>query len=469
MKMKAVYRDLFIILLIVFATRVPFIFDGYGVEEDSWGLVVNAHEMHESGEYRASRFPGHPVQEYVYSFAHTAPAWVWNFMSTVMSAAAVVFFHLALRKMKLNTAWPVTLMLSFTPVFFLAGTYTIDYAWTLAFVTGSFWLLCERKYWLSGILLGFAVGCRITTGMFVLPWLLLLWNRMDPAGSIKLWLRIAVPATVIGILWFVPAYLVYGLAFFDYSDQFPYPPLAKVIYKASIGVFGLAGIAGLLYTAVAGFRNFRRGNVQGTVLFTERQLLYACAVIVVLHIVSYLRLPQKAGYMLPMVPWLLLAGGMLLTVKQSRIAAALFIIAPFLFSINLTDPMRGSEASAMAITFEAAGQEIFLDPLSGPAQSERSKRLNKMAYCNRIMAATDTLTSPALLICGWWYNELITEHYTRPKSEMVSYRFYETCDVLDSARRAGARIYYLSEQNLYNDQMFGQQCTDSLAQPFPVN
>ncbi|MGL5892567.1 MAG: hypothetical protein ACRC3B_21930, partial [Bacteroidia bacterium] len=142
---------------------------------------------------------------------------------------------------------------------------------------------------------------------------------------------------------------------------------------------------------------------------------------------------------------------------------------PFLFSINLTDPMRGADASPAAITFTAAGQEIFLDPLSGPAQSERSKRRNKMAYCNRIIAATDTLTAPSLIICGWWYNELITEHYTRKKSQLVSYRFYQTCAVLDSARRAGARIYYLSEQNLYNDQMFGQQCTDSLAKPFPVN
>ncbi|MCU0434707.1 MAG: DUF2029 domain-containing protein [Bacteroidia bacterium] len=466
--MRPVLRDLLIILLMVTATRLPFIFDGYGVEEDSWGLVVNAYEMNESGEYRASRFPGHPLQEYVYSAVYNQPAWVWNLMSVVMSVAAVMFFHLALRKLKLNTAWPVTLMLSFTPVFFIAGTYTIDYAWTLAFVTGSFWLLCERRFVWSGVFLGLAVGCRLTTAVFVLPWFLLLWNRMDAWGSVKLWLRLAVPAGVIGVLWFVPAFVVYGRAFFDYSDQFPYPPMAKVIYKASIGVFGLAGTVALIFAAVAGFGNWRKNNLQGTALFTERRLLFVCAVIVVLHVFSYLRLPQKAGYMLPMVPFLLLAAGTLLTQKQSWIAAALFMIAPFLFSINLTDPMRGAEASAVAVTFHAAGQEIFLDPLSGPIQSERSKRLNKMAYCSRIMAATDTLQAPSLIICGWWYNELKTEHYTRPQSKNVSYRFYETCAVLDSARQTGARIYYLSEQNLYNDQMFGQQCTDSLAKPFPV-
>jgi hypothetical protein len=466
--MKPVLRDLLIVLLMVTATRLPFIFDGFGVEEDSWGLVVNAHEMKESGEYRASRFPGHPLQEYAYRAVYNQPAWVWNLMSVAMSVAAVMFFHLALRKLKLNTAWPVTLMLAFTPVFFLAGTYTIDYAWTLAFVTGSFWLLCTRQFVWSGVLLGMAVGCRLTTAVFVIPWFMLLWNRMDPWGSVKLWLRLAVPAGVIGVLWFVPAFLVYGKTFFDYSDQFPYPPLAKIIYKASVGVFGLIGMVALLYAAVAGIRNWRKNNMQGNALFTEKRLLAACGVIVLMHIASYLRLPQKAGYMLPMVPFVLLAAGTLLTLKQSRLVAAAFLLSPFLFSINLTDPMRGSDTSAAAITFHAAGQEIFLDPLSGPVQSERSKRLNKMAYCKRIMAATDTLTTPALIICGWWYNELKTEHYTRPQSEFVSYRFYETCAVLDSARQKGARIYYLSEQNLYNDQMFGQQCTDSLAQPFPV-
>ena len=138
-------HQLLLLLLLVFVTRVPFIFDGYGVEEDSWGLVVNAYEMKDAGHYVASRVPGHPLQEYVYRAMYDAPAWVYNLPSVLMSMAAVAFFFLALRKMQLRAAFPAALAFSFVPVFYIAGTYTIDFAWTTAFVLGSFYFLLDRN------------------------------------------------------------------------------------------------------------------------------------------------------------------------------------------------------------------------------------------------------------------------------------------------------------------------------------
>jgi hypothetical protein len=455
-------RQLILLIGLVLLTRVPFLFDGFGVEEDSWGLVVNAQEMHDADEYRASRFPGHPLQEYIYLLIWNQPTWLWNAMSVFFSLIAVICFHLALHKMQLNTALQVSLMLCFTSVFVLAGTYTIDYTWTLAFLMASFWLLCERRFWWSGVALGLAIGCRITSGVFLLPWLLLLMNRMDLRSGIFLWLRILVPAVIIGVLWYVPAYTVYGRTFFDYSDQFPYPPLTKVIFKATLGVFSITGLVALMLALFWG----RCNRLQGNALFSEKRLLTVSILIVVLHIISYLRLPQKAGYMLPAVPWIVLIAGILVTRKQAWIVAALFIVSPFILGLNLTDSMRGSTHSALALKFNISGQELFLDPLSGSLQAERSKRINKMKYCNQILDATDTLKETSILISGWWYNELLITTRNRPTSPLAHFRFYASCSLLDSVKAKGNRIYFLSEQNIYNDQMYGQTCTDSLAIPF---
>ena len=464
--------QLLLLLFITAVTRLPFIFDGYGVEEDSWGLVVNAFQMKNAGHYVASRFPGHPLQEYVYRIIYDQPAWVYNSFSLIASVVAVVFFYKALRKIQLQGAFLAALMFCFTPVFYIAGTYTIDFAWTIAFVMASLYFLFDRKFLLSGILLGMATGCRLTSEVFLLPWLLIIWSNLDWKTSIKNFMKIAIPAVIIGLLWFVPAYLNYGRAFFDYSDQFPYPPLTKVIYKATIGVFGFVGIMVLGFYKLIGINNLRKKQLNGVTLFSSERLIVICLVVIVLHLISYLRLPQKTGYMVPAIPFYLIIVALMLKEKQMRIATLLYITAPFLCSINLTDSLRGSTSTPLAMTFKVSGQEIFIDPLSGPIFSERSKRINKMNYCNEVYRNLEKLESPSVVICGWWYNELLTANYMTNhkiyrKSPKAQLRFYLECSRMDSAKINGIEIYYLPEQNLYNDQMFDQHCTDSLAKPFP--
>lgn len=459
-------HQLLLLLLLVFVTRMPFIFDGYGVEEDSWGLVVNAYEMKTTGHYVASRVPGHPLQEYVYRAIYDAPAWAYNLPSVLTSMMAVAFFFLALRKMQLRAAFPAALAFSFVPVFYIAGTYTIDFAWTMAFVMGSFYFLLDRKFILSGIFLGLATGCRITAEVFLLPWALILFSRLNFKNWIREMLLVGIPAVVIGAMWFIPAYLNYGKGFFDYSDQFPYPPMAKVIYKATIGVFGLIGIVAMLVYLFPALRNWKKESTQPVTLFSTDRLLLVCLLILLLHIVAYLRLPQKSGYMAPAIPFVILFFATSLSTKQFRWFTIATVFSPLLFSINLTDPLRGSESSSLSVKFHAAGQEIFIDPFSGPVFSERSKRLNKMAYCEKVIREAQHNDIRQLIISGWWYNE-IQVHYLHKDNRLENdFCFYADCHTLDSAQAAGAKIFYLPEQNLYNDQMFGQQCTDHYAQPF---
>jgi hypothetical protein len=467
MKSLSEKTQLLILVLITGLSRLPFIFDGYGVEEDSWGLVANAYEMKKAGHYLASRFPGHPLQEYVYRIIYDQPAWVYNFFSLLAGVVAVAFFFKALKKMQFNGAFVAALIFCFTPVFYIAGTYTIDFAWTIAFVMLSFYFLLDQKLILSGIFIGMATGCRITSEVFLLPWALLLYSGLDVKTSIKNVLRISIPAILVGIIWFIPVYMQYGKTFFDFSDQFPYPSIPKVIYKATVGVFGFTGMLALIFFGFVALKNCFKKNIQAVTLFRTEKLIGMCLLVILLHIISYLRLPQKSGYMVPSIPFFILFLGLAISEKQFRIAAVGFILAPFIFSINLTDPLRGSVASPLAINFKISGQEIFLDPLSGPIFSERSKRINKMNYCDEVLKIENQLDCRELIISGWWYNEIEVQSQKNRKNWNKNFRFYVDCSVMDSAKAAGAEIFYLPEQNLYNDEMFQQNCTDSLAKPFP--
>ncbi|MFZ4107311.1 hypothetical protein [Flavobacterium sp.] len=39
---------------------------------------------------------------------------------------------------------------------------------------------------------------------------------------------------------------------------------------------------------------------------------------------------------------------------------------------------------------------------------------------------------------------------------------------MNDAKQNGFEIFYLPEQNLFNDQMFNQNCTDNIAKPFAL-
>lgn len=457
-----------LLFLLTLGTRLPFLSDGYGVEEDSWGLVVNAHEMHNTGHYVASRFPGHPLQEYVYAAMYDASPFAWNLLSALFGAVGVVYFFLLLKKLCPAFAWPGALALAFTPVFYIAGTYTVDYTWGLAFALAAFYYLAEGKFLLCGVLVGMAIGCRITSGIFILPFFLLVLDRKNFALSFRKMLLMGAPALLIGVLWFVPAYLQYGRSFFDYSDQFPYPSLAKVVYKATIGVFGIIGLSAVALAVVAGIFYWKKRRISETIPFSVDRILWSCLLMILLFTLSYLRLPQKSAYMLPIVPFVILFAALTLSRRWFKLFAGALVFSSLLCSINLTDQLRGAESSAASVKFTVAGQEIFFDPLSGPIFSERSKRLNKMAYCSEVIATTDTMKQKTVVISGWWYNELITEHYKHPKNPKVEYRFYIDCKELQDYASRGFTITYLPEQEVYNDQMFGQNCTLQFAKAFPV-
>ena len=89
------YFPFIALFFVVFVSRLPFISAGYGVEEDSWGIVLAGAHTYLTGIYEPSRFPGHPVHEFIYSAFPFHPEWFYNLFSA--------FFVLILKSIKIKT------------------------------------------------------------------------------------------------------------------------------------------------------------------------------------------------------------------------------------------------------------------------------------------------------------------------------------------------------------------------------
>ncbi|MGQ0827143.1 MAG: hypothetical protein ACT4ON_01985 [Bacteroidota bacterium] len=463
-------KNLFYFLLlffIVFISRLPFLSAGYGVEEDSWGIALAAFHTKMSGIYEPSRFPGHPVQELIYSaFWGTGPI-VFNGLCAFFSAIGAAFFALVLKHLDFKHFFIAALAFAFIPVYYISSTYTIDFAWTETFILISLYCLLKNKLMISGIFLGLAVGCRITSGAMLIPFMIMIWQTNNWKQNLKHLLQIVFPMALVIVFAFIPLIRQFGLSFLMYYDQFPYPPLSKVIYKMSIGVFGLVGVIAIIIAVVIIILNRKKQNA-GELFSTplDKKIILASFAIIVLYIISYFRLPQKSGYMIPVLPFVILLLGHYLNSRNFKLICIAFLFSPFLFSINLTDKLRGAEHSKYAIKTTISGQELFLDPFSGSVFSDYSKRKQKMKYTEKVISKADTIKSRTVIIAGWWYNEIMVEMITQDKNKYVVFEPYINENTINEYLSKGYTIAYLPEQNIYNDLMYKMEVTDKVAEPF---
>ncbi len=446
---------------------MPFLSAGYGIEEDSWGIVLAAFHTKLTRIYEPSRLPGHPVQELIYSALWGTGPRVFNGLCALFSSIGTVFFALILKHLNFKHFFIAALAFAFIPVYYISSTYTIDFVWTQTFILISLYCLLKNRFIICGIFLGLAIGCRITSGATLLPFMIIIWQGNNLKQNVITLVKIALPMALVAIVSFIPVISQFGLSFFMYYDQFPYPPFPKVMYKMIIGVFGFIGTIAITIAALLGFLN-RKKKTFGESFENglNKKIIVACITIIALYTISYFRLPQKSGYMIPILPFLILLFGYYLNGKYFKGLCYALILSSFVCSINLTDKLRGSAYSEYAVLFNIAGQEIFFDPLSGPVFSDYSKRKQKMNYTETVIQTTDNVKQKTIIIAGWWYNEIMVESIEKNRNNFVIFESYIDSVKMSNYMADGYQITYLPEQDKYNDLMFQMNITNNISKEF---
>jgi hypothetical protein len=144
---KEIYR-LFFFALCVLISRLPFLSEGYGVEEDSWGIAVAAYNSYRTGILEASRLPGHPVNEIIYSLLWGHGPMLYNFLSALCSIICFMLFYNIAKQLRVKHYLWASWAFIFTPVVYINSTCTLDYIWALMFCLASFYHIIKKYYWI---------------------------------------------------------------------------------------------------------------------------------------------------------------------------------------------------------------------------------------------------------------------------------------------------------------------------------
>lgn len=456
-------HQLLIVAIIILLSRIPFIFTGFGSEEDAWGLALTAEQIDLSGKYEVSRLPGHPFQEILYSYIYQYGFLLMNLLTVLISTVGFLCFYLLLKNHKVAHAFYATIALAFVPVIYINSTNVMDYTWAMSGILCSAYFLSERKMWLAGILLGFAVGCRITSGAMLLPFILYLacGERKLPFKEI---LMLSFATLITSLICFLPVINTYGISFFTYYEHFPIPALIKNIYKGTIGVMGTAGtimFSVLLLLSVRPVLTILKFKEHA-----QRPLMILSVTAAILYIIAFARLPLKSAFMIPAMPFLILIIALCVEQKHMKWLTVSFIVSSYFIGVNLTDPNRGSPPSPLSYSVNAAGQLVSFDLLKGPVIADYEKQKNILDFAATVIQSEKDMEEPSVVIAGWYLNFI--QYQRKDQSALpVKYVYYIDEDSINKYLVNNYHLYYLPLQDQFNDLRFNMKSTANIADEFP--
>lgn len=406
---------------LVLVSRLPFIVAGYGNDADSWRTANSSRLMGTTGEYEASRFPGHPVQEIPYAFLWPGGPVALNLPTALFSVAAFVVMALILKHFGSPDFYLGALALAFNPLVYIYSSMAVDFVWALAFTLASlYWVLRRRFVW-AGVALALAIGCRLTAAAMLLPFGLMMMHTEPPASRVRSFITLSLIAGGLGMLTYTPLFLKWGLSFLTFFDA-RHQGFDVAFSYFTYWTWGEIGVLTLMVCIpLAVVWRARNPSLTGPL---SPWHVAAWLIIIPMHIALFIRNTDKAAYLMPAIPFVILLLSRYLERRVFQIACIALIVSSFL----------GLSRSGL---------------IPGFALRNYADRYERMAIVNEALARMATLPPKSTVITGW-LTAYIT-HFTQ--SETVGNAVIVNLpkpQELESIQAAGNTVYYLPFMDDYS-------------------
>ncbi|OIO58922.1 MAG: hypothetical protein AUJ47_10915 [Candidatus Marinimicrobia bacterium CG1_02_48_14] len=424
-------RILFIAtLLLILTTRLPFLSIDLGLDTDAYGVVIVSDLIRTTGVYMASRIPGFPLTEYLYSLVTLSKnPFLYNFLTALISLIGIATYGLIVKHLIGRDVLVSMLAFALIPAIFINSTNAMDYLWGLTFILIAFYLVLIGVPIWGGISLGLAIGARITSGAMLIPFIGYLWlsKGRGSQNHKKSIVKLSFFTLITGLICFLPVINRYGPAFFNYYHQ-EYPSPYIMIYH----IYKLFGVLGSVAIALGIFFIYRDRNLKISSPGNENQnnlkaLSITCVAAIFIYLLAYLYFPDQAGYLIPIIPFLLLLLQMKITVRHYRILLMLFLLSPFLVGIQ-------------------KGSGIKLGPyeshftLKGPTLINRELRLDRKKKLTEIIVSAQNLNDATKIVTASYYP--LFQYATRLNPKLEG-KFVGFMSRSDYNRDSLFTIYYL--------------------------
>jgi hypothetical protein len=405
-------KALILLLLVVFASRIPFLSAGYGLHWDAWGNAKIAHEIAETRQYTMARVPGAPVYELTIAALSWGGPWTLNGLSALAGVGCVAVFALLARKYGCRDWLLAAATLGFSLVMFVSSVTSKDFTLSCGLVLLTALLVMKNRPVWAGFALGLAMGCRLTSGLMALPLALALIRVLPRDQRIKQLSWFAITSTAVAFVAFIPAFVRYGVSFLTFYDPIYYPPIGAVVHGGTVEVWSALGCVGLLLAGMGALVLKQRARSISNLPATDA---IVWAAVIVLYAALYAAFPDQAGYVLPAVPFAIL---LLARYSPRRLFQTFCVLT----------------IAGAFVTWENGG------PQAGPIFQDRNERLQTIANVRNFYSYARTLEGNNVFVIGGFYHGI---SLIAPESKNGHFVYLLTPTELQNYLNAGFTIYYL--------------------------
>lgn len=442
---------IFFLILLFVLSRIPLLNLGFGADPDSWRIANSAFDLRCSHIYHTSRFPGYPLLEYINSLL-IDHGWVaTNSVTMIFSLVSVIFFARILKDLDTKNKGLLVFTYAFLPILWINSTNTMDYMWALTFIIIAWFFILKNRYAFAGLMMGLAVGSRITSAILIFPFFYLIWMKNRRFRECFYFI---VPTITVPSLLFLPLFIRHGLRFLTY-----YPGNVNLIY---IGYFicrefGIIAVFfGLIILLLSLKVLFKEVTVKNKdIVFLLSTILLIC--------ILFIKAPYEVEYLIPMIPF-----GLLLLNRVCRrefvVILCILLLSNSFVSFSIVE--RNERGNLTVRTVDV-----------GIIKKKIEERTEQMEYTQRLMNAN---INHSVVIIGSYlpilsyldenvsfrkdYKMMGDANYKEKNvwnfKKDVCYRYLISIDELQNFKCKGYKIYYIKGIHDYTKRIYDYDLND---------
>ena len=337
----------------------------------------------------------------------------------------------------------------------------MDYMWALSFILFTWYFLVRGKYLTAGIMMGLAIGSRLQTMLFLIPFLYLLISiRADRRNILFFMLSCLLISSVL----FLPIYITYGIAFLH-----QYPPHTTVLqigYQV-IKNFGLPSIIILAILFATSLKNFRMMIMKPEL--NDRFILVS----VITLLASFVVTPYHFEYLIPMVPF----GLVLISRIGKRTLLVLFCFLTIIHSILAFGSIRHSESGRIRMRAADYGA-VYNNMIARRTQLSFAKGITK----TQVERGSVILVGHWLPVIAYVGEDISSIPDTKrmfdsnaPRDGVwnferdISYRYLMDAEELNKLKHEGHMLYYVPGIRDYTLETYGYDLLTHGVSRLPVH
>ncbi len=345
------------VLILAFILNFPFIFLGYGTDNDTFVLLDNGRSFVNTGSYVPSRNPGYLVHE-------AATLILSSIGGSVLSNAGTMFMSLLFISsfLKVCSYFSIpnknllAILLTIHPLILINSTETIDYLWALGLLFAGFELMLKFRYFFAAILFGLAIGARLSSFIAIgciLCYAFFLRKDDASAQSKKHFYLSIVVTAIVGILCYLPSInhshwtLDFLKPHMPDNDAWSFKSrVGKLVYK-NVYFWGLPAFILMIPVLYLTYKN-------RSYLFAKQwvNLSIMSLAVIVGYELLFLKFPVQTEYLIPILPFVLFLVGIGLKNNYRIIVALIISVAAYnVVNFNLAKANVQREATGAKFGF----------------------------------------------------------------------------------------------------------------------